>query len=228
MEERYPFETCEAKWQKIWAEKGQYRIVEDSDKPKYYCLEMFPYPSGKMHMGHVRNYSMGDVIARFKTMRGFNVLHPMGWDAFGLPAENAAIERGVHPSEWTQNNTRTMREEMTQLGFSYDWDREVTSCLPDYYRWTQWLFLLMYERGLAYKKKAAVNWCPDCATVLANEQVVKENRCWRCDSEVTQKELEQWFFRITDYAERLLDDLEASVWLAGASAHHAGKLDRPQ
>ena len=208
MEERYPFEKCETKWQKIWAEKGQHRTVEDSDKPKYYCLEMFPYPSGKMHMGHVRNYSMGDVIARFKTMRGFNVLHPMGWDAFGLPAENAAIERGVHPSEWTQNNTRAMREEMTQLGFSYDWDREVTSCLPDYYRWTQWLFLLMYERGLAYKKKAAVNWCPDCATVLANEQVVKENRCWRCDSEVTQKELEQWFFRITDYAERLLDDLK--------------------
>jgi leucyl-tRNA synthetase len=208
MEERYPFEICEKKWQQIWAETGQYRTVEKPDKPKYYCLEMFPYPSGKLHMGHVRNYSMGDVLARFKTMRGFNVLHPMGWDAFGLPAENAAIDRGVHPSEWTQNNTQTMREQMDQLGFSYDWEREVTSCLPDYYRWTQWLFLLMYERGLAYKKKAAVNWCPDCATVLANEQVVRENHCWRCDSEVTQKELEQWFFRITDYAERLLQDLD--------------------
>ncbi len=207
MEERYPFEECESKWQKIWKENGQYTTYDHMDRPKYYCLEMFPYPSGKMHMGHVRNYSMGDVVARFKTMKGFNVLHPMGWDAFGLPAENAAIERGIHPADWTQNNTAAMREQMEQLGFSYDWDREVTSCLPDYYRWTQWLFLLMYKRGLAYKKKAAVNWCPDCATVLANEQVVKDNRCWRCDAEVTQKELEQWFFKITDYAQRLLDDL---------------------
>jgi leucyl-tRNA synthetase len=207
MEDRYPFENVEKKWQKIWRDKQQYKTYDSMDRPKYYCLEMFPYPSGKMHMGHVRNYSMGDVIARFKTMRGFNVLHPMGWDAFGLPAENAAIERHIHPSVWTRNNTANMKEQMDELGFSYDWDREVTSCLPDYYIWTQWLFLLMYERGLAYKKKAAVNWCPDCATVLANEQVVKDNHCWRCDAEVTQKELEQWFFKITDYADRLLEDL---------------------
>ncbi len=208
MNDRYPFEAVEKKWQKKWAEKGQNRTIEDTDKEKYYCLEMYPYPSGKLHMGHVRNYSMGDVLARFKKMKGYNVLHPMGWDAFGLPAENAAIEKGMHPAEWTKNNTEAMKEGMDQLGFSYDWEREVTSCLPDYYQWTQWLFLLMYRKGLAYKKKALVNWCDDCATVLANEQVVNENRCWRCDQEVAKKELEQWFFKITDYADRLLDDLK--------------------
>ncbi|MGI5839638.1 MAG: leucine--tRNA ligase [bacterium] len=208
MEERYPFETVEKKWQEQWETQQLYKVEEDPDKPKYYCLEMFPYPSGKLHMGHVRNYSIGDVMTRFKRMQGYNVLHPMGWDAFGLPAENAAIERGIHPALWTQSNIANMKEQLKILGGSYDWDREVTTCAPDYYKWTEWLFLLMYKRGLAYKKKAAVNWCPRCATVLANEQVIGDGRCWRCDSPVTKKELEQWFLRITDYADRLLQDLD--------------------
>lgn len=207
MKEKYDFHALEEKWQKVWARDGIYRVDEDPDKKKYYCLEMFPYPSGHLHMGHVRNYSIGDVVARYKTMQGFNVLHPMGWDSFGLPAENAAIKHGVHPSEWTWDNINNMRRQLKAMGISYDWDREVATCHPDYYRWTQWLFLQLYRNGLAYKKKAAVNWCPDCATVLANEQVV-DGVCERCEAPVEKKDLEQWFFRITSYAEQLLEDLD--------------------
>ncbi|MCR3921768.1 MAG: leucine--tRNA ligase [Firmicutes bacterium] len=196
----------EPKWQKFWEEHNFNRTDEEGQK-KYYVLEMFPYPSGRLHMGHMRVYSIGDVLARFLRMRGFSVLHPMGWDAFGLPAENAAIERQVHPAQWTYANIEAMRKQQKALGISYDWEREVATCAPDYYKWTQWLFILFYNRGLAYKKKAAVNWCPHCNTVLANEQV-EDGGCWRCSSEVVVKDLEQWFFRITDYAERLLDDLK--------------------
>lgn len=203
----YDFARVEKTWQRRWEEQELYRIDEDSSRPKYYCLEMFPYPSGRLHMGHVRNYSIGDVVARFKRMRGYNVLHPMGWDAFGLPAENAAIQHNIHPNKWTRENIEFMRRQLKQLGISYDWRREIASCNPDYYKWTQWLFLRFYERGLAYRKRASVNWCPDCATVLANEQVI-QGLCERCDSVVETRELEQWFFRITDYAERLLADLE--------------------
>ena len=207
MTQGYNPHQIEHKWQRIWGERHIYRTVEESDKPKFYTLEQFPYPSGKLHMGHMRVYSIGDVIARFKRMNGYRVLHPMGWDAFGLPAENAAIKNNVHPAKWTMDNIAHMKEQQNQLGVSYDWDREVTTCQPDYYRFTQWLFLLFYERGLAYRKKAAVNWCPDCQTVLANEQV-EDGRCWRCDTVVEKKELEQWFFRITEYADRLLNDLD--------------------
>lgn len=207
MQERYDFREIEKKWQDIWQEDNCFRIEEKTDKKKFYVLEMFPYPSGNLHMGHVRNYSIGDVIARFKKMKGYNVLHPMGWDSFGMPAENAAIKNKVHPAPWTVSNIENMKVQMKSMGLSYDWDREVATCLPDYYRWTQWIFLLFYKRGLAYKKKAAVNWCPECATVLANEQV-EDGRCWRCESEVTKKELNQWFLKITDYAEELLQDLE--------------------
>jgi leucyl-tRNA synthetase len=203
----YDFKTIEAKWQKKWAEQKLYKVKEDPAKPKFYCLEMFPYPSGKLHMGHVRNYSIGDVVARFKRMNGYNVLHPMGWDAFGLPAENAAIKHGVPPSKWTWENIDNMRKQLKSLGLSYDWDREVATCHPGYYKWTQWFFLKLYEMGLAYRKKAFVNWCPSCATVLANEQVV-DGMCERCGTEVGKKDLEQWFFKITDYAEELLKDLE--------------------
>lgn len=203
----YDFKDVEAKWQKKWAEQKLYKVSEDPTKPKYYCLEMFPYPSGKLHMGHVRNYSIGDVIARFKRMNGYNVLHPMGWDAFGLPAENAAIKHGIPPSKWTWDNIDNMRRQLKRLGLSYDWDREVATCHPAYYRWTQWFFLKLYEMGLAYRKKAFVNWCPSCATVLANEQVV-DGRCERCGTEVGKKDLEQWFFKITSYADELLKDLE--------------------
>ncbi|BAF59020.1 leucyl-tRNA synthetase [Pelotomaculum thermopropionicum SI] len=208
MKERYDFKEIEEKWQARWAAQDLYAVPDYSDRPKYYCLEMFPYPSGKLHMGHVRNYSIGDVVARFKTMQGYHVLHPMGWDAFGLPAENAAIKHGgVHPAEWTLDNIESMRAQLKQLGISYDWNREVATCHPGYYRWTQWLFLQLFHNGLAYKKKAAVNWCPGCATVLANEQV-KDGGCERCKAPVEKRELEQWFFKITDYAERLLKDLE--------------------
>jgi len=204
---RYPFTSIEEKWQRRWEEDGLY-FVEDFDaRPKYYCLEMFPYPSGKLHMGHVRNYAIGDVVARFKTMRGFAVLHPMGWDAFGLPAENAAIKHGVHPRDWTWANIAFMREQLKKLGVGYDWRREFATCHPGYYRWTQWLFLRFYYHGLAYKKKAPVNWCPSCATVLANEQVVA-GACERCKTPVTRRELAQWFLKITDYARRLLEDIE--------------------
>jgi leucyl-tRNA synthetase len=207
MEQRYNFKDIEAKWQKHWEETNLYQVTENPDRPEYYVLEMFPYPSGNLHMGHVRNYSIGDVVARFKSMQGYNVLHPMGWDAFGLPAENAAIQRGVHPSIWTKDNIANMKQQLKSMGISYDWDREVATCLPDYYKWTQWLFLQLYKKGLAYKKKAGVNWCPSCVTVLANEQVV-EGKCERCSAVVEKKNLEQWFFKITDYAQRLLDDLE--------------------
>jgi leucyl-tRNA synthetase len=207
MKERYQPETIEARWQKIWAEENNFQAGEASGKPKYYVLEMFPYPSGRIHMGHVRNYSIGDVVARYKRMRGFNVLHPMGWDAFGLPAENAAIERGIHPEKWTEENIHYMKTQLKRLGLSYDWSREIATCEADYYKWNQWIFLQFYQRGLAYKKRSSVNWCPSCETVLANEQVI-EGACWRCDSAVAQKELDQWFFRITDYAEELLRDLE--------------------
>lgn len=207
MEHVYDHQQIEAQWQRVWAEEETFRVTEDPTRPKYYCLEMFPYPSGRIHMGHVRNYAIGDVIARYKRMRGFNVLHPMGWDAFGLPAENAAIEKGVHPATWTTENIAYMRVQLKRLGLSYDWSREIATCEPDYYRWNQWLFLRFYDKGLAYKKRSAVNWCPNCETVLANEQV-EDGRCWRCDSVVAQKELEQWFFKITQYAEELLDGCE--------------------
>ena len=207
MEERYQPQEIEEKWQRVWAEQRAFRVGEDPAKPKYYVLEMFPYPSGRIHMGHVRNYSIGDVVARYKRMRGFNVLHPMGWDAFGLPAENAAIERGVHPEAWTQENILYMKTQLQRMGLSYDWERELATCDPEYYRWNQWIFLQFFKKGLAYKKNSFVNWCPSCETVLANEQVV-DGACWRCESAVAQKELEQWFFRITDYAEELLEDLD--------------------
>jgi leucyl-tRNA synthetase len=207
MEERYQPDVIEEKWQRLWADNQTFQVAEDPSKPKYYVLEMFPYPSGRIHMGHVRNYSIGDVVARYKRMRGFNVLHPMGWDAFGLPAENAAIERGVHPEIWTQENILYMKTQLQQMGLSYDWEREVATCDPEYYRWNQWIFLQFFKKGLAYKKSSFVNWCPSCETVLANEQVI-DGACWRCDTAVVQKELEQWFFRITDYAEELLRDLE--------------------
>ncbi|TAL22680.1 MAG: leucine--tRNA ligase, partial [Nitrospirae bacterium] len=210
MDERYDPQKVELKWQKYWAERNLFKTEPDTSKKKFYCLEMFPYPSGKIHMGHVRNYAIGDVIARYKRMRGFNVIHPMGWDAFGMPAENAAIKEGTHPAKWTYENIAYMKKQLNRMGLSYDWDREVTTCSPEYYKWNQWFFIKMYEKGLAYRKTSFVNWCPSCATVLANEQVIDE-KCWRCDTTVIQKELEQWFFRITHYAEDLLkacDDLK--------------------
>lgn len=206
MEHSYPFAEIEPKWQKYWQEKKCFKVIRDEGKPKSYVLEMFPYPSGELHMGHVRNYTLGDVFARYQMMKGYNVLHPMGYDAFGLPAENAAIRGGVHPEDWTRHSIREFNYQLHQLGYSYDWDREISSCFPGYYRWTQWFFLKLYEKGLAYRKKAKVNWCPQCATVLANEQVIN-GECWRCHTEVEPRELEQWFFRITAYTERLLQDL---------------------
>ncbi len=205
-EKFYPFDTIEPKWQKFWRENRVFNIDTKNSKDKYYCLMMFPYPSAALHVGHGRNYIIGDVVARYKKMRGFNVLTPMGFDAFGLPAENAAIKGGIHPKISTLNNISTMKRQLNQWGVEYDWDREVISCMPEYYKWTQWIFLKLYEKGLAYKKKAFVNWCPSCKTVLANEQVVN-GKCERCESEVNQKDLEQWFFKITHYAERLLKDL---------------------
>ena len=200
-------QSIEKKWQKKWLEAKAYKTEMDSKKPKYYTLEMFPYPSGNLHMGHVRNYSIGDVLARYKTMEGFNVIHPMGFDAFGMPAENAAIKNGVKPSDWTYSNIDNMKRQQREMGLSYDWDREVATCRPDYYKWTQWLFELFYKRGLAYKKKAYVNWCDTCGTVLANEQVI-DGLCWRCDNVVVKKDLSQWFLKITDYADVLLKDLD--------------------
>lgn len=208
MEINYDFENFEKKWQEKWEKNSLYRAREDSEADNYYALEMFPYPSGRLHMGHVRVYSIGDVMARFKRMRGYNVLHPMGWDAFGLPAENAAIEKGnVHPQDWTEDNIQQMKKQLKSMGLSYDWEREVTTSSKDYYRWTQWLFLKMYENDLAYRKEAAVNWCPSCETVLANEQVVN-GQCERCDAEVEDKNLAQWFLKITAYADQLVDDHE--------------------
>ena len=207
MDERYHPKAIEEKWQRIWEANKTFRVSEGAAKSKYYVLEMFPYPSGRIHMGHVRNYSIGDVVARYKRMRGHNVLHPMGWDAFGLPAENAAIERGIHPEKWTKENILYMKTQLKRMGLSYDWERELATCEPEYYRWNQWIFLQFYKQGLSYRKSSSVNWCPSCETVLANEQVI-EGACWRCDTAVAQKELEQWFFRITQYAEELLQDLD--------------------
>src|SRR2546428_382395 len=187
--DRYPFGEIEAKWQRAWEERKQFRVTEDPSRPKFYCLEMFPYPSGRIHMGHVRNYAIGDLLARYKSMRGLNVLHPMGWDAFGLPAENAAIEHGVHPAIWTYENIDYMRAQLKKMGLSYDWDREIATCDPSYYKWEQLIFIKMFERGLAYRRRSTVNWCPSCQTVLANEQV-EAGRCWRCDSEVMPRETE--------------------------------------
>lgn len=203
------YDPCQREpyWLERWEEWDLYRTEQDPSRPKYYCLEMFPYPSGDFHMGHSRNYTIGDVLARFHRMNGYNVLHPMGYDAFGLPAENAAILRGLHPADWTWRNIDKLRYWFRRMGYSYDWEREISTCHPDYYRWTQWMFLLLHRRGLTYRARAPVNWCPKCATVLANEQVV-QGGCWRCHTPVIKKELEQWFFRITAYADRLLDDLK--------------------
>ena len=205
--EHYKPQSIEKKWQKVWDDIDINKTDNTFDKPKYYALSMFPYPSGRLHMGHVRNYTITDVIARYKRMNGYNVLHPMGWDSFGLPAENAAMKSNTNPSVWTLSNIEYMKEQLKTLGLSYDWNREIATCKPDYYKWTQWLFLEFYKAGLAYKKEAAVNWCPDCATVLANEQV-EDGLCWRCSSVVEKKKLSQWFLKITDYAEQLLNDLD--------------------
>lgn len=207
MKEKYNFIEIEKKWQDVWEKENAFKTVEDYDKEKYYVLEMFPYPSGKLHMGHVRNYSIGDVIARFKRLKGYNVLHPMGWDSFGLPAENAAIKNDIHPAIWTDSNIAEMHRQLQGLGFSYDWDREVATCKEEYYKWMQWIFIQFYNKGLAYKKDNPVNWCPSCQTVLANEQVV-DGCCERCHTPVTKKRLSQWYLKITDYADRLLKDLD--------------------
>ncbi len=203
MAKQYNPQAIESKWQKIWEASGLFKVAEEPHRKKFYLMEMFPYPSGKIHMGHVRNYTIGDVVARYKRMKGFNVLHPMGWDAFGMPAENAAIANDTHPARWTYDNIDAMRAQLKRLGFSYDWDREIATCRPEYYRWEQWLFLKMYEKGMAYRKESFVNWCDTCQTVLANEQV-EAGMCWRCGKPVRQKKLWQWFFRITDAAEDLL------------------------
>jgi len=201
---KYNPQVIENKWQKIWEENKVFKVEKDNGKPKYYCLEMFPYPSGKIHMGHVRNYAIGDVISRYKFMKGFNVIHPMGWDAFGLPAENAAIKNKIHPAKWTYSNIENMKVQLKKMGLSYDWDREIATCDPEYYKWEQMIFLQMYEKGLVYRKKSLQNWCNDCHTVLANEQV-EDGRCWRCGEIVEKKEINSWYFKITDYAEELLD-----------------------
>ncbi|MCP3900654.1 MAG: leucine--tRNA ligase, partial [Desulfobacteraceae bacterium] len=204
MESHYNPADVEPKWQKYWDENNTFKVEKDNSKEKYYLLEMLPYPSGKIHVGHVRNYTIGDVVVRYKKMKGFNVIHPMGWDAFGMPAENAAIDNNSHPATWTYENISAMRYQLKKMGFSYDWDREIATCRPEYYKWEQWLFLKMLEKGMAYRKESYVNWCEKCQTVLANEQV-ESDRCWRCDEVVQQKKLWQWFFKITDYAQDLLD-----------------------
>jgi leucyl-tRNA synthetase len=207
----YNFKEIEEKWQKYWQDNKSFR-AEVSSRPKFYCLEMFPYPSGKIHMGHVRNYSIGDVYSRYKLAQGFNVLHPMGFDAFGQPAENAAIKNKTKPDAWTHKCIEEMETELKRMGLSYDWGREVSTCDPDYYRWNQWIFIKMFEKGLAYKKASSVNWCPSCATTLANEEVI-DGGCWRCHTKVEQKDLDQWYLRITRYKERLLDDLnQLKLW----------------
>ena len=208
----YSFDDIETRWQRRWTEAGAFEVSEDPSRPKFYCLEMLPYPSGDIHVGHVRNYCITDVVARFKRMRGFNVLHPIGWDALGLPAENAAIQRGVHPERWTRHNIAGMKRQLQRLGFSYPWSRELATCDPEYYGWNQWLFLRMLERGIAYRKQAAVNWCPSCKTVLANEQA-EGGECWRCHSAVEERDLDQWFLRITAYQDALLDDMgQLAAW----------------
>ncbi|HIJ20032.1 MAG TPA: class I tRNA ligase family protein, partial [Deltaproteobacteria bacterium] len=202
---KYNPHEIEPKWQKYWDKNNIFKVLKEPSKEKYYLLEMFPYPSGKIHMGHVRNYTIGDVVARYKRMCGKNVLHPMGWDAFGMPAENAAIENKIHPATWTNDNIQAMKSQLKRMGFSYDWDREISTCHPDYYRWEQLIFLKMYECGLAYRKKTQVNWCEKCQTVLANEQV-EEGCCWRhTNDEVSIKEMDSWFLKITDYAEEILE-----------------------
>lgn len=203
----YKFQDIEAKWQRTWEENNAFRTTDGNRDENYYVLEMFPYPSGNLHMGHVRNYSIGDVVARYRKMKGYNVLHPMGWDSFGLPAENAAIKHGARPEKWTWENIAAMRQQLKELGLSYDWEREIATCHPDYYKWTQWMFLQFYKKGLAYKKESFVNWCNSCQTVLANEQVVG-GHCDRCKSLVGKRKLNQWYFKITDYAQKLLDDLD--------------------
>ncbi len=208
MSTKYDPHAIEPKWQQAWADSRLYSVTEDPDKPKYYLLEMFPYPSGDIHMGHVRNYTIGDVVARHLTMRGFNVLHPIGWDSFGLPAENAAIKNATHPATWTYANIEKQTESFKRMGFSYDWDRKVVSSDVDYYRWGQWIFLKFWERGLVERKASPVNWCPSCKTVLANEQVLGGGDCWRCHSQVEKRDLEQWYFKITEYAQELLDSLD--------------------
>ena len=205
--ERYEPNAIEPKWQDKWQQSNLFQTDADPNQPKFYYLDMFPYPSGDLHVGHIRNYAIGDVVARYRVMNGYDVLHPMGWDSFGLPAENAAIKNHTHPEIWTDTCIARMHEQFAKLGISFDWRREVTTCKPDYYRWTQWLFLKFYERGLAERRKALVNWCPNDQTVLANEQV-KDGKCDRCGHLVEQKALTQWFFKITDYAQRLLDDLD--------------------
>ena len=228
MKEAYFPQEIEKRWQENWEKNNVFHTPDDSDKPKYFALSMFPYPSGKLHMGHVRNYTITDVIARFKKMHGFNVLHPMGWDSFGLPAENAAMKHGADPAKWTDENIAYMTKQLKMLGLSYDWQREVTTCKPDYYKWTQWLFIQLYKKGLAYKKEAAVNWCDKCGTVLANEQVI-DGKCWRCDSVVEKKYLSQWFFKITDYAERLLEDLDKlSGWGDNVKTMQANWIGKSQ
>ncbi|MBS3732125.1 MAG: leucine--tRNA ligase, partial [Desulfobacterales bacterium] len=204
MEERYDPQSVEPKWQAVWEQTRAFAVTEDPDKEKYYLLEMFPYPSGRIHIGHVRNYTIGDVVARYKRMCGYNVLHPMGWDAFGMPAENAAIDNNTHPAKWTYENIAAMRKQLKRMGFSYDWNRELATCDPEYYKWEQWLFIRMYEKGMVYRKESYVNWCETCSTVLANEQV-EAGSCWRCGRAVQQKKLWGWFFKITDYAEDLLE-----------------------
>ena len=207
---RYDFASIESKWQKRWQADKTFKVTEDPSRPKYYLLEMFPYPSGKIHMGHVRNYSIGDVIARYKRMQGYNVLHPMGWDAFGLPAENAALKHNTHPAQWTYENIGYMKNQLQRMGFSYDWDRELATCDPDYYKWEQLFFIKMYKKGLIYRKMTTVNWCESCQTVLANEQVI-DTLCWRCDNQVNLQDMSGWFFRITDYADELLEDCDKLV-----------------
>jgi leucyl-tRNA synthetase len=202
----YDFQDIETRWQKRWAETGAFEVDQDPSRPKYYCLEMLPYPSGNIHVGHVRNYCITDVISRSKTMRGFNVMHPIGWDALGLPAENAAIQRGIHPEKWTRQNIASMKRQLQRLGFSYPWSREIATCDAEYYRWNQWFFLRMLEKGIAYRANSPVNWCPSCQTVLANEQA-EGGICWRCKSDVEQRDMEQWFLRITAYQDQLLDDM---------------------
>ena len=224
----YNFAEIEMKWQKIWQERQIFNALYKNQDKKFYCLEMFPYPSGKIHMGHVRNYSIGDVIARFKKMKGYQVIHPMGWDALGLPAENAAIKHHLHPEDWTLSNIVFMKKQLQRMGFSYDWKRELATCAPEYYKWNQYIFIQMLEKGLVYKKKSEVNWCPSCLTVLANEQVI-DGKCWRCDSQVSNKELEQWFLKITAYAEELLSThAELSQWPAKVIAMQKNWIGKSQ
>ena len=228
IKEKYYPQEIEKKWQRYWDETNLNKVYNDKDKEKYYVLSMLPYPSGKLHMGHVRNYTISDVIARYKRMNGFNVLHPMGWDSFGLPAENAAIQHGANPKKWTLDNIAYMKRQLKSLGLMIDWDREVTTCLPEYYKWTQYFFIQMFKKGLAYKKEAAVNWCSSCATVLANEQVI-DGRCWRCDGQVEKKYLSQWFLKITDYAQQLLDDIDKlKGWPDSVKTMQRNWIDRSQ